>query len=208
VLDRSEYPNLFAPDRTAVVEDEPSADAGAGIPRPGPADQPAGAVRTSLVAGRVAMRGRARWLLRYTPAVIVLVVLLTHPAGCGRSTATTARAGARRVAAAVSTTAPRARRRPIERPKVPLRPVARPAYRPPAVRRRSRPPLGYPLRRPHSMPATPAPSKAVAAVASGVAAPASAPARVLPAAPAPSYTTAQAAPAPVHEGGREFGFER
>jgi hypothetical protein len=205
VLDRSEYPNLFDPGRTAVIEDEPSSDARAGIQPPGLAHQPVGAARISSVAGRVA-RGRVRRLLRYTPATILLVVLLTHPAGCGRSTATTV--GARRVAAASSTTTPRATRRPAERPQVARRPVVRPERRPPPVGRRSNPPLGSALRRSQAVPAASGASVAVAAA--DVAVPASPPARVVTTAAAPSNTTTQAAPAsaPAHEGGGEFGFER
>jgi hypothetical protein len=207
VLDRSEYPNLFDRDCTAILDDEPGSDTGEPVQPPlGLAHQPTDPARAWPVADRVAPRGRVRRLLRYTPATLLVVVLLTHPLGCGQSKV--ARAGKRGATSASSTT-PRAAWKQAERPQVTQRPVVSPAHRPFAVKRRGSSPLsGYTLRRQQTMPATPTLSVAVHVAQTAV--PAAPSARVLPTAtaPAPSYTTPQPVPAAAHESGREFGFER
>jgi hypothetical protein len=200
VLDRNEYPNLFDPDRTAVVCNEPNSDAGEPVqPLFGLADRPVDPARIRSVVGRVAPRGRVRGLLRYTPVTVLLIVLLTHQVGCSRNTAITA--GTRGIAT-VSSTTPPVMWRPAERPQAARRPGAHAAHRLVAVKRySSSTPSRYALRRPQAMPAMPALRRAASV---------SSPAHVLPAAaPASSYTVPQPVLAAAREsGGGEFGFER
>jgi hypothetical protein len=90
MLDRSEYPNLFDPDRAAAVDDEAQPDSGGEPARPQPRRAAPRVVRpyAPRLAGRVAVHGHGsrRHLVRFAPAVILLALVLVHPVGCGRST--------------------------------------------------------------------------------------------------------------------------
>ena len=92
MLDRSEAPNLFAQDapaehRTALA-DSPVADV-----RPGRAPRRKSPARVPLARSRIrapraaalAQLGQLRTYRRYAPVAVLLLLLLTHPAGCGRS---------------------------------------------------------------------------------------------------------------------------
>lgn len=191
MLDRSEYPNLFDPDRPAVVEDEPRlADTGEPTqPQPHRAGLRVSRLRTPSLARPFALRGGgARRLLRFAPVAILLALLLTRPAGCGRSTVTTR---VTRGVTAATSLAPRvtAARLPARRSHAAPRLATHASHRPPVRRLTGT-----------ASPAPRAPAPAQAA------SPAPAPARVPPAAPAPSDPTPSAA-APRETGG-EFGFER
>jgi hypothetical protein len=193
VLDRSEYPNLFDPDRPAVVGDEPQPDTGEPT-QPQPLRVPPRVSRPCIpsLAGRVALPGvGVRRLLRFAPVAILLALLLMHPAGCGRSTVTTR---ATRGVTAATSLAPRvtAAQMPARRSHAAPRLVTHAPHRPPA-----------PVRR-----LTVTASRAPRAPASAqVASRAPAPARVLHATPAPSDPTPPSVAAP-REAGGEFGFER
>ena len=97
MLDRRTQPNLFDPARVggAAVEEEHPRD-------PGDAEQPwpGIAARPDIRSARLGVRGAGTLLWgrvrdplrrgrRYVPVAVLLLLVLTHPAGCGRSATTT-----------------------------------------------------------------------------------------------------------------------
>ncbi len=195
MLDRSEHPNLFDPGRQAGIADEPRPDPGEPTqPQPRRAPLDVGRSRTPLLAGRVALGGAGlRCLLLCAPVAVLLALLLTHEAGCGRSGRSTVTTEVTRVVAVATPPAPRTRtaRVPAKHSRAAPRPVTHAPHRPPA---------------PVRQPTITVPPTAQAPPPARVAPPAPAPARVLPAAPAPSDPTSPRTAA-LREASDEFGFE-
>jgi hypothetical protein len=97
MLDRSEAPNLFAQDAPAEHRPALAASPVADVrPRRAPRRQsPArGPLARSRIraprAAALARLGQLRTYRRYAPVAVLLLLLLTHPAGCGRSVPPTA----------------------------------------------------------------------------------------------------------------------
>lgn len=194
MLDRSEHQNLFDPDLPAATDDEPQTDTDPAAterhPRPARprVERP---LRAALARRFTLRRAGARPLLRYSPVAILVVLLLTHPAGCGRTVKTN------EVTRSIAATAPPAR--------IPPRTVSV-ATTPASVtppRLHHTPPPHVPAARPAAPRAT---APAPAPMSSAVSAPpvASRPAAV--ATPTASYTPSPSARRPQESGG-EFGFE-
>ncbi len=199
MLDRSEHQNLFDPDLPTASDDEPQTDTDPAAterrPRPAPPRPPRPRVERPLraaLARRFALRrAGARPLLRYSPVAILVVLLLTHPAGCGR-TVKTNEVTTRSIAATPS--AP-----------IPPRTVSvatTPASVTPTRLHRT-PPPHVPAARPAAPRAT---APAPAPVSSPVSAPPVGSQPTAVATPAASYTPSPSARRPQESGG-EFGFE-
>jgi hypothetical protein len=201
MLDRSEHPNLFDPDLPAASAEEPQTDTdpAATERRPRPArprsPRPRRRVERPLTAARARRftlrRAGARPFLRYSPVAILVVLLLTHPAGCGRTVNTNE---ATRSIAATAPPAP-----------IPPRTVSV-ATTPASVA----PPRLHHTPPPHVPAARPAAPRATAPAPAPVPPPVSAPpVGFQPAAvatPAASYTPSPSARRPQESGG-EFRFE-
>jgi hypothetical protein len=208
MLDRSDTPNLFA-QATPVEHDPPPPEDLLADPRPARqprrersprperptrAERPARAplVRSRIRALRtaaLARLGQLRPYRRYAPVAALLFLLLTHPAGCGRSVPPAA------VTSGSSAT-------PVEGAALVVRTVTVTAPAPPkrAVPRRARP-----KPRPRG-----AAGHAPARVAAGHSPRATAAPTVPASAPSFSYQPAVTQHPPPSSGGRneEFGFER
>lgn len=200
MLDRSEHQNLFDPDLPAASDDEPQTDTDPAAterparprpprPRPRPRSRVVRPLTAALARRFTLRRARARPLLRYSPVAILVVVLLTHPAGCGRTVNTVTRS--------IAATAPAA--------PIPSRTVSV-ATRPASVT----PPRLHHTTPPHVPAARLAASRATALAPAAVSSPVSAPAGGFqPAAvatPAASYTPSPSARR-LQESGGEFRFE-
>jgi len=201
MLDRSEHQNLFDPDLSAASDDEPQTDTDPAAterhsrparphpPRPRPrVERPL----TAALARRFTLRRpEARPLLRYTPVAILVVFLLTHPAGCGRTVKTN------EVTRSIVATAP-----PAPIPPQTVSVATTPASVTP-TRLHHTPPPHVPAARPAAPRAT---APAPAPVPSPVSAPPVVSQRAAVATPAASYAPSPSARRPQESGG-EFGFE-
>jgi hypothetical protein len=203
MLDRSEHQNLFDPDLPAAGDDEPQTDTDPAAterhprparPRPSRPRSRSRVERplTAALARRFTLRrARARPLLRYSPVAILVVLLLTHPAGCGRTVNTN------EATRSIAATAPPA---PIP-PRTVSVATTQASVTPPRLHHA--PPPHVPAARPAASRAS---APAPAPVSSPVSAPpvGSRPAAV--ATPAASYTPSLSVRRPQESGG-EFGFE-
>jgi hypothetical protein len=195
MLDRSDTPNLFAQDTPTEPLAPPPAQPVTETrqPRQARRERPtrASLVRPRISGLRTAARvrlGQLRTYRRYAPVLVLLLLLLTHPAGCGRSGSPTAVTSGPSVTPAGSA-APVAQKVTVNAPV--------PRKRAPAKRARS-----HPGQRP--------PVHISARASSPSARPVPAPAGPS-AAPSLSYQpAATSSPAPPGGGGghQEFGFER
>jgi hypothetical protein len=193
MLDRSEHQNLFDPDLPAAPDDEPQTDTDpvAVTERRSRPGRPRVERRlTAALARRFTLRRvEARPFLRYSPVAILVVLLLTHPAGCGRTVKTN------EVTRSVAVTAPPAPTRTVSVATTPA------SVTPPRLHHAPRP------RVPAARPAAPrATASAPAAVSSSVSAPAGGFQPAAVATPAASYTPSPSARRPQESGG-EFRFE-
>ncbi len=195
MLDRSEHQNLFDPDLPAAGDDEPQTDTDPPAVterRSRPARPRVERRLTAALARRFTLRRvEARPFLRYSPVAILVVVLLTHPAGCGRTVKTN------ELTRSIAVTAPAAL--------IPPRTVS--VATTPA---RVTPTRLHHAPRPHVPAARPAAPRATAPAPAAVSSPVSAsPVGYRPAAvatPAASYTPSPSARRPQESGG-EFRFE-